>query len=99
MRQQAKIDNNNTKHRPGGKSQYNRYQQCGRKNQNESSVRSKGREEEKEEKERTKKKNNKNIDQIRYEGLVTDDIMKGATISPGSSGRVTSDRSSLLLVL
>ena len=40
---------------------------------------------------RTDKKKKDNNNQTIYDGLVTDGIMKGMTISPGSSARITSD--------
>ena len=39
----------------------------------------------------TKKESKNNNNHIKFDGLITNGIMKGVTISPGSSARITSD--------
>ena len=40
---------------------------------------------------KNKNRNKNNNNYMKFDGLITDGIMKGMTISPGSSARMTSD--------
>ena len=89
----VKIDNNTTDYQSSWEqSQQEQCQQCQRKCQSEKKLEAnKEKRRKKKLRDKERKNDNNNNNYVKFDRLITEGIMKGVTIAPGSSATMTSD--------